>query len=155
MTMGLLLMWMVLIGSEDAAPRALGVERQQLAGVFGQVPDDDLVLVGGVLRQRPHHGQAAALGGVAAAQVHEGLAMPHLLHHRGLVAQAQAEVPQARLAFADQACHRDGGVHVGQRVVRRLVQQPVGAAQVFEPERRPAGEFAFGVARPFDALGAQ
>jgi hypothetical protein len=71
--------------------------------------------------------------------------------HLVLAAQFEAEVEQLRLLAADQARQRDGGAHVGQRVVRRLVHQAVGARQVLQPE---AG-LAVVVARPLDAVRTQ
>ena len=51
----------------------------------------------------------------------------------------------------DEAGQRDGGAHVGQRVVRGLVRDAVGLRQVLQLERRPAVL----VLRPLDALGPQ
>jgi hypothetical protein len=66
-------------------------------------------------------------------------------------AGSKAEVEQLGLLVADEAGQRDGGAHVGQRIVRRFVQQAVGARQVFELE---AGLAVF-LLRPLDAVGAQ
>jgi hypothetical protein len=49
-------------------------------------------------------------------------------------AAAEAEIEQLGLALADQARQRDGGAHVRQRIVRRFMQQAVGARQMFELE---------------------
>ena len=64
----------------------------------------------------------------------------------------QAEIEQlAAACCADQARQRDGGAHVRQRIVRRLVHQAVGARQVLQLEARAAVL----VRRPVDAFGPQ
>jgi hypothetical protein len=64
--------------------------------------------------------------------------------------QGEAEVEQLGLVLADQAGQRDRGAHVGQRIVRRFVQQAIGLGQVFQLE---AGLAIF-LGRPVDAFGA-
>ena len=136
---------------EDALPKGFGVQRQQFGRVMRQIPDDQLVFVGGVPGQRPDHRHGAAFHPVHGGDVNEGAAFADLLQHGVLAAQLQAEVPELWLAFADQPAQRDGGAHVRQRIVRLLVTQPVGGAQVFQFE----GGAALVVARPFDAIGPQ
>jgi hypothetical protein len=74
-----------------------------------------------------------------------------LLRHAVLLPQRQAEVEQLGLPGADQPRQRDGGAHVGQRIVRLRVGQTVGGADLFEPE----GGQAVIAQRPVDALGPQ
>jgi hypothetical protein len=122
--------------------------------VVRQVPDDDLVLVRRVRRQRPHHGQAAALHRVHARQVQEGPADAHLGAHRVLVLRSFRQKSHSRGCCAlDQPRQRDGGAHVAQRVVRRLVRQAVGGGQVLQledgrPSSLPAATDALGPQRP-------
>ena len=142
----------LVLAREEALADRGRVQAQQCARVLRQVPDDDLVLVLRVRRQRPHHGQAAALHRVAARQVHERPADADLVEHRFLAPQLQAEVPQLRLLVLDQPRQRDGGAHVRQRIVRGLVRQAVGGGEVLQPE---AGAAAIGPLGPGDAFGAQ
>ena len=119
---------------EQPLAHGAGVEREQLAGVEGQIPDDDLVLECRMRRQRPHDCEATALGGVAARQVHEGPAHAHLVDHGLLPVHLQAMRPQFGLALLDQPRQGDRRAHVGQRVVRGFVRQAVGGGQLFELE---------------------
>ena len=107
--------------------------------------------------QRPHHGQAAALGREHARDVQEGLrGLAHrrqaeLAGHAVLAVQREGEIEQLGLGVADQPRQRDGGAHVRQRIVRRLVQQAVGLGEVLELE---AGAAVL-LLRPLDAVGPQ
>ena len=140
------------LGEQALADRG-GVESVEFAGVGREVPDDQLVLVGRVSAERPHRGEATPLGRVHAGDVQEGPPRTgtDLRHHRVLAVQPEAEVPQAGLVPADQPRQADGGTHVRQRVVCRLVRQAIGRRQALELERGPPVL----VARPFDALGPQ
>jgi len=71
--------------------------------------------------------------------------------HAVLLVQGQAEVEQLGVLVADQPGQGDGGAHVGQRVVRGLVRQAVGAGQVLQLETGPA----IGLGGPLYALGPQ
>jgi hypothetical protein len=72
-----------------------------------------------------------------------------------LLVQREREVEQARLLVADQPRQGDGGAHVRERVVRRLVRDAVGLGEVFELETGLAAHLAALVPRPFDAVRAQ
>ena len=141
----------IVLAREHAQAQRGGVQRHQLGRVVRQVPHDDLVLVLRVRCQRHHHGQAAALGRVHAGDVQHGAAHHQLGLHRGLAAQLQAEVPQPGLARLHQPGQGDGGAHVRQRVMRRLVRQAVGSGQVLELETG----LAVWVTRPFQAFRPQ
>ena len=142
---------------EQALAQRRHIERGQLGRVVRQIPGEQFVLVGGMARQRPHYGQAAALGREHARNVQKGpraLARGRQAQLGGnavLLVQAEREVEQPGLPGADQPRQRDGGTHVRQRIVRGLVRQSVGARQVREPEAR----LAVIVGGPFDAVGAQ
>ena len=144
-------------GGEQALADGLGLQVGQLGRVGGQVPGQQLVLVGGVHGQRRHHGDAAARGAEHAADVQERPRVlqrrwqAQLLRHALFFMQRQAEVEQLGLALAQQPRQRDGGAHIGQRIVRRFVRQAVGGAQLLEPE----GGVAVLAHRPLDALGPQ
>ena len=118
---------------------------------MNQVPDDQLVAVGGMLGQRPDHRHAAPFGPVHGRDVDERTVGTDLGQHGLLLAQRQAEVPEPGLAVADEGCQGDGGTHVRERVVRLRMGQAVGGTQMFQLE----GGAAVVVAGPFDALGAQ
>ena len=144
-------------GGEQALAHLPGLQVGQLGRVGRQVPGQQLVLVGGVHGQRPHQRDAAARGAEHAAHVQERPRVlqrggqAQLLRHALLFPQLEAEVEQARLPVAQQAGQGDGGAHVGQGVVRAVVQQAVGGAELFQPE---AGQAVVAL-RPCDALGPQ
>ena len=145
----------ILLAAEHAPAQAVHIQPRHLRRRLPQVPDDDLVLVDRVRRQRPDHRDAAALGAVAARHVQERPALRlggvDLVEHRVLLAQPQAEIPQPRLLRLDPPRQRERGAHVRQGIVRVVVVQPVGAREVFELEGRPAVL----VCRPDDAVRAQ
>ena len=142
---------------EHAGADGRRVQRKQFARVGAAIPHDDFVFIARMGGQRPHQGQATALGREHAGYVQEGLAQrrcqlhPHFVGHAVLLVQREAKIKQFRLLLADQARQRDGGAHVRQRIVRRFMQQAIGRAQVFQAETR-ASIF---LARPHDALRAQ
>ena len=129
---------------EQALADRVDIQRKQFGRIVAAIPDQHFVLVGRVRGQRPDHGQAAVLGREHAGHVQHRLA-PRVVqvqaHLRGdlvLLAQFEAEFEQLRLALAQQARQGDGGAHVGQGIVRGLVLQTVGAAQVFQAKTRLA-----------------
>ena len=140
---------------EQAQAQRLGVQPQQLGGVVREIPDDQLVAVGRVGGQRPDQCQPAALDAVHARDMQQRpplrLRAGDLGLHRLLPAQAQAEVEQPRLRLAQRPRQADGGAHVRQRVMRVLVHDAVGHAQVFQPEGRPPVRMA----RPVHAFRPQ
>ena len=142
---------------EHAQAQGVGVQAGQLGRVGVQVPADDLVLVGRVLGQRPHHGNAAALRRDHARDMQKGARIEllgrqaHFVQHLVFLAQAEGKFKQLGLALADQPRQRDGGAHIAECVMGLVVQQAVGAGQVLELE---AGAAVF-LAGPLDALGAQ
>ena len=85
------------------------------------------------------------------------------MHQRGVAADVyhggewgfasvfKEEAEQARLFLFDEFRQRDGGVHVGERVVGVGVFYTVGGGELFQAEH---GQAVF-IARPFYALGAQ
>jgi hypothetical protein len=73
------------------------------------------------------------------------------LEHPLLAPQGVVPVPEPGLFRADEAGKGDQGVHVGQRVVRALLPEPVGRREVFELEARRS-VLAHG---PGDALRTQ
>ncbi len=72
-------------------------------------------------------------------------------HHAVFLVQAKSKVEQLGLVLPNEPCHRYGGPNVGQRIVRRLVAQAVGARNVFQLETGPA----IGLLRPDNTFGAQ
>ncbi len=165
-TIGDLFRWMPLSGSRrtPSGRSALRVNRRSRRvstsrsrsslGSCGQVPGQQFVLVGRMTGQRPHHGQAAPLGREHARHVEEGLSrlarrrQAEFGRHPVLAVQAEREVEQPGLLVADQPGQRDGGAHVRQRIVRRLVQQAVGARQVLELEARACRPPSVGQSMP-------
>ena len=142
---------------EQAQAQLVGVEAEQLTGIVREVPHQDLVLVAGVLGQRPDQGHAAALVAEHARDVQErlpvraGLVQPGFGQHGAFLAQLQAEVPQAGLGLLEQACQGDGGAHVRQGIVGGLVAQAIGLGEVLQLE----GGAAVVMLGPLDAFGAQ
>ena len=118
-----------------------------------QVEHDHPVADVRVGRQRQHRRRAQAAGGVAHRDVQRRLHRHHVQQAGGeaLVAQLQRVVPHARLRLPERAGHADGGVHVGQRLMRIALAHAVGQRQVLELERGGAILAPW----PVDALRAQ
>ena len=145
------------LAREQTRADGVGVQLEQFARVVGAIPDEDLVLIARMRGQRPDDAQAAPFGREHAGHVQEGLALAggqvhaHFAGDLVLLVQGQAEFEQLRLLLLDQSRQRDGGAHVGQRIVRRFVDEAIGLAQVFQFK---AG-LAIVALRPLNAFRAQ
>ena len=129
------------------------VEREQLGRVERQVPDDDLVLVGRVRRERPHHREAAALDAVHARDVQEGgRPTPHLGEHRVLAAQLAGRSPTAAAGGRGSAAPARSS-----RARPTARRAPLRAARPLARVRSSSLKLhaAVVVRRPFDAVGPQ
>ena len=106
-----------------------------------------------MLRQRPRHHQTTALHRHLAGDVQERTrrVQADLLGNFVFFMQAQTKLEQARLLLAYQSRQRHGGAHIGQRIVRGVVRQAVGGAQVFQFETHPS----LLIGRPDDTLRPQ
>ena len=113
---------------EHALTNFKRAQRFEHTGVGGQIPNDQLVFIDRVGRERPHHRRASALDRVHARDVQKGFgfAPTDLCLHRFFFAQLEAELPQPRLLLFDQTRQGHGGAHIGQRIVRRFMGQTVG-----------------------------
>ena len=166
MTIGDLLRWMVLIGrrvtpsgrSSAAGEHALAQRRRrrarQLGRVVRQVPDDDLVLVGGCGASGHTRARQPRSAGYMPDTCRKGRRARHadLGQHRVLAAQLQAEVPQPRLLCCGSAA--PARWWRARRTAHRARPRAPGRwrrVRCSSLKRRPAVV----VRRPLDALGAQ
>ena len=142
---------------EHAQANVVHIQGGQLARVVRQVPGNQLVLVGGVAGQRPHHRQAAPLCREHARHMQKRPrrerrgGQAQLGRHAVFLVQRQGKVKQLGVVLANEPRQRNGGAHVRQRIVRGLVHQAVGFGEVFQLE---AGRAIF-LLRPVDAIGPQ
>ena len=143
--------------AEQSQANLFDVHGRQFAWVMRKVPGNQLILVGGMHRQRPHDGQATALSREHARNVQKRLGVLRIggqaqFHrHSIFFVQPETEVKQAGLPVANQACHGNGGSHIAQGIVCRLMHQAVGGAKVGQLE---AG-FALCIGRPHNAIRPQ
>ena len=114
-------------------------------GSWRQIPDETSFLLVGWLASGHTTARQPRSAGNMPDTCRNGCALsrvagrPISRGHAVLLVQAEGRSRTAcGCLLADQARQRDGGAHVGQRVVRRLVQQAVGARQVFQLEAGPA-----------------
>ena len=111
-------LWQFIAFAEHAQANLIHIQGGKLCRVMRQLPGNQLVLVGGMHRQRPHHRQAAALCGEHARDVHKRFGVLRIsgqtqLHrHRVFLVQLEAEIKQARLLVANQPRHGDGGAYI-------------------------------------------
>ncbi len=131
----------------------LGRIAQQRFDIAFQVEHQHPAVDARMPRQRQHRRRAQACGRIAHRHVQHRLHRHHVEQAaaEALVAQLQRVVPQPRLVFAEQLRHADGGVDVGQRLVRVAVAHAVGQRQLLQLERGGAVL----ALRPDDAVRAQ
>ena len=108
--------------------------------IVAQIPGDDFVAVDRMAGQRPHHRHEAMQRRQHARNMQKGLCLvlgdrqTQFLRHPVFFVQRQGKVKQLGLHGFQQTRQGQGGAHIRQGIVRRIVLQAIGRTEVLQPE---------------------